>query len=142
MPVYAENCPQALGITKHNTNEGITLISISRAILLSNSPESIKSSSNEAITNAKLALLKNPYLKQKENNLSGAIKINTCIKNNYIFAIVKISEQSIKIANQMDSLISESLKNTPNFSSIDENQIHSDFEKLINKSIDDSQISQ
>jgi hypothetical protein len=109
--VYAENCTHyPIGLSKYIDKKGIEItVSVAKTTL----NHSIELAESEARINAKALLLKIPLFVSKDNKLIGVLDVLTCSEGEDVFAVVKISEQSIRQAQEIKSEIQESLKTSP-----------------------------
>src|ERR1044071_1725927 len=117
LPTYsvAQLCPPFLeGVTEKATLEGIVLISVAKARALSTDPGSMEIAQAEARLEARRRLLTHPLLqKLGKNTLRGAMDVSTCVRGEDAYAVVKVSEKSIKQASTLQEAVSNSLSKSP-----------------------------
>ena len=112
---FAQLCPPyPEGVTEVATLEGLMLISVAKVSALSADPGSIEMAQAEARVEARRGLLTHPLLQRLgKNTLRGAMDVSTCVREDDAYAVVKVSEKSIKQAITLQEDVSNSLRKSP-----------------------------
>jgi hypothetical protein len=131
--LYAENCTHfPEGISKYRDEKEIEItVSVAKSTL--NGSQDLAES--EARVDAKSLLLKEPFF-EKDKKLMGVIDTITCVEETGIFAAVKVSEESIKQARELDDKTKKSIENapTPEPKNLpNQSEVKSEFDRLMFK---------
>jgi len=111
LPLQADNCTHhPIGLSKIHDDKNVE-ITLAVAKVIANS--SVDLAESEARIDARALLLTDPLFKSDDKKLVGAIDVLTCTEGDSVFAVVKISEESVKQAREMKRQLDESLKNSP-----------------------------
>jgi len=109
--LQADNCTHhPIGLSKIHDDKNVE-ITLAVAKVIANS--SVDLAESEARIDARALLLTDPLFKSDDKKLVGAIDVLTCTEGDSVFAVVKISEESVKQAREMKRQLDESLKNSP-----------------------------
>lgn len=132
--LYADNCTKyPLGISKYRDEKGIEItVSVAQSSIDGVSQDLAES---VARVDAKSLLLKEPIF-EKDKKLIGVIDIVTCIAESNFFVAVKVSEESIKQARELENKTKESIENSPTpepKNLPDQTEVKSEFDRLMKK---------
>lgn len=131
--LHAENCTNfPEGISKYHDKKGIE-ITVSVAKTTFNGSQDLAES--EAWVDAKALLLKEPLFEHNKK-LIGVIESITCTEGTNIFAVIKVSEESIAQANNLNRNIEKSIKDSPTpqpENLLNPTEFKTEFDKLIKK---------
>ena len=133
---FAQVCPPyPEGVQEVAAREGTLFISVAKARALSAEPGSIEIAQAEARVEARRGLLIHPWLHGLgEHMLRGAMDIHVCVRAEDVYAVVKVSEESIQQALTLQDAVSNSLRQSPTPSSSFTSQgTEGEFERLMKK---------